>query len=793
MVFSAYCCARFVFKLTRAAHYSLLICFSAFFVVPVFAQACADESGADVSCQRESDPGTVRSPFNQFRHAGNPVDVISGAKQQREIDFQSIGSPLHLSRYYYSSRVDANTGFGAGWRHSYQVKLFLINDTHLRVQQASGRWTDFLLLESSASETVYMADSAHDGYIVNSNKPVWHLPDGRALHFNGSHLVHINYPNGDWLKLAYKPSGLSTVTDNKGRKLGFEYIESAQRLPEFSDTQTGLIPGHIQRVRLPSGDYLRYGYDADRNLRRVEHRDDDLRLYGYGLTDFPNHLTSIVSTRYSERSTRGWRYDESGRVIAYDAPQKQDSLRYEYVQSDALLNNGETLVEFENGRQRRYQWRNNPTTNKAEVVGVELRDCDECGLVRLSVAKPVKQTAQTVLDARSDKVDPSTAINVPPTVTNNNRMQPVPDSLDQSMAITIDGVDHEFRIEADRFGVVTDIGIGHTSLSELQDKWWEGDIERCDFKPLFQRTKTNPVPQVGCLEDLIYLVELLNELEDSAADHWLNDPSGMVRGGAEPSILQECMANPFESCEALHRDFQLAQLSACAYRVVVETCGSQWEVVTPESIGLSDELFNEDSFASLLFYNAETDEYVVAFRGTDDLKDWKDNLMQAKGDKSQQYNNAVELARKLHSYLPNAKISFTGHSLGGGLATAAALSINATASVFNPAALHPETAEALGLDYEDTNRLVSVTTVDGDLLTTLQEPKPDKKQRIKRVRAPGQHTKIAAPAQAWIQARKDEASLFARADGVILHAIDAVLETEETLLERVCDTTPERA
>jgi len=340
---------------------------------------------------------------------------------------------------------------------------------------------------------------------------------------------------------------------------------------------------------------------------------------------------------------------------------------------------------------------------------------------------------------------------------------------------------------------VINISIGNTSLSELKEQWREGLIERCDHTPLFERSLQTPKPVSACLEDLVYLVELQQQLDALSQNHGLPEVDELLRSANPAQSVTLCTRNPFASCADLERNFELAQLSSCAYVQFVPTCGSEWQAVPAASLGLPAQLFHDESFSGSLFYNATNDEYVLAFRGTDDLGDWKDNLLQASGHASHQYDAAIALAAAVQKALPKANLSLTGHSLGGGLASAAALSTNTSATVFNPAALHPDTAQALGLNFHDAQSLVNVTTVDGDLLTSIQEPAPDNSQWIQRYRAPGQHTMIAAPSATWIKEQQEAASFFVSARGIILHAIGAVLESTESLLMELCGITPERA
>lgn len=95
-------------------------------------------------------------------------------------------------------------------------------------------------------------------------------------------------------------------------------------------------------------------------------------------------------------------------------------------------------------------------------------------------------------------------------------------------------------------------------------------------------------------------------------------------------------------------------------------------------------------------------EYVMGFRGTQTPEDWIENLAQGTGQvgpgranptKNQSYKRAMELAKSVSrsAEQERATVSFTGHSLGGGMASAAAAATGMPASTFNAAGLHPNT------------------------------------------------------------------------------------------------------
>lgn len=82
----------------------------------------------------------------------------------------------------------------------------------------------------------------------------------------------------------------------------------------------------------------------------------------------------------------------------------------------------------------------------------------------------------------------------------------------------------------------------------------------------------------------------------------------------------------------------------------------------------------------------------MAFAGTDFTSwlDWKANLLQGMGYESAQYSHAIKIAKV------QGAITFTGHSLGGGLASAATIHTGGKGVVFNAAGLHDDTLGDFG-------------------------------------------------------------------------------------------------
>src|SRR5690554_6326543 len=134
-------------------------------------------------------------------------------------------------------------------------------------------------------------------------------------------------------------------------------------------------------------------------------------------------------------------------------------------------------------------------------------------------------------------------------------------------------------------------------------------------------------------------------------------------------------------------------------------------------------------------YQNDQDQYVVAFRGTDVWpagkgSDLDDNLGQGLGFETGQYKDAVALAEAANRVFGEGNVAVTGHSLGGGLASAAALATDMPGVTFNASGLSDQTLESLGFnpnavrdDAADSGQLRRYI-VNGDPLNAAQQDLP---------------------------------------------------------------------
>ena len=153
---------------------------------------------------------------------------------------------------------------------------------------------------------------------------------------------------------------------------------------------------------------------------------------------------------------------------------------------------------------------------------------------------------------------------------------------------------------------------------------------------------------------------------------------------------------------------------------------------------LNDDLVDEESGYYSAIYKDKRDgavKYIYVNRGTEGPpigfdKDGGSNVSQNLGKSSQQHAIAMRNAKRLKARIDKLNeengppykpitLSFSGHSLGGGLASAQALATNLPANVINPAGLHKNTLETVGADLSQANELINAYIVEGEILNAV--------------------------------------------------------------------------
>jgi len=111
-----------------------------------------------------------------------------------------------------------------------------------------------------------------------------------------------------------------------------------------------------------------------------------------------------------------------------------------------------------------------------------------------------------------------------------------------------------------------------------------------------------------------------------------------------------------------------------------------WKKADPADYGLDKkDLEPSGSGFRAAIYKADDGTTVLAFKGTESKEDWKNNFQQSLGFKSVYYDQAAAVGTTMKNNFGD-KFEITGHSLGGGLASAAALATGAPPPLSMPPA-----------------------------------------------------------------------------------------------------------
>ena len=174
---------------------------------------------------------------------------------------------------------------------------------------------------------------------------------------------------------------------------------------------------------------------------------------------------------------------------------------------------------------------------------------------------------------------------------------------------------------------------------------------------------------------------------------------------------------------------ELAQMAQAVYGTTAPPEG--WSVAAADQlaeIGLTPDMLTSPTsqFQAQVYVreiNGQT-SYTISFRGTQSRNDWVANGQQGLGLETDHYNRALEIGESV--VVPDgARVTMTGHSLGGGLASTAAIAAELDATTFNAAGLHDNTIDAAQtiaaadgqLDVPD----IRAVYVRGDILSLMQD------------------------------------------------------------------------
>ncbi|KVS19346.1 type VI secretion system Vgr family protein [Burkholderia multivorans] len=219
--------------------------------------------------------------------------------------------------------------------------------------------------------------------------------------------------------------------------------------------------------------------------------------------------------------------------------------------------------------------------------------------------------------------------------------------------------------------------------------------------------------------------------EQALALQWAEAQAMIAQGLASPDPATRAAAGKLANSLKAQ---QMAKLADHVYHPN-DPPPTGWKMVTndpealkafrlkPDNFHLNDSNFGAQMYTPDPKIFGDSMKPTIAFKGTQSLSpvgdDMTNNIAQGLGGESPYYRKAVTIGNRLEQGGISSNVDFTGHSLGGGMASAAAEASGSSAVTFNAAGLNPETVAQYGGTVQATN--ITAYRVDGDILTGLQE------------------------------------------------------------------------
>jgi YD repeat-containing protein len=251
--------------------------------------------------------GRERDPCDSV---GNPINVITGNKFQKETDFTgNSASPLEFTRYYNSKDV-AGTSFGSNWRHTYERSITFAKEgkgknaiQYARLKRQDGKGITFIDTGDG-----YRTDPDHEYDLVKRGGK-WELRtplDGIEVYDGKGKLISMTDIRGNIQSLKHQKGQLQSVTSGSGETIAFFYNDLDQlEQVEYSASNQDPVLGKTRTWT--------YGYTEGR-LTSISNPDGSQREYLYEDATFLNALTGIVDESGNRYAT--YEYDSNGNATS---------------------------------------------------------------------------------------------------------------------------------------------------------------------------------------------------------------------------------------------------------------------------------------------------------------------------------------------------------------------------------------------------------------------------------------------------------------------------------------------
>lgn len=694
----------------------LVFVFFSIFSTALLSSSCSPSAGSP-DCEGFTDIGSNFRMNNQQRHAGNPVDITTGNNYEGVLDFKTSDSFLMFKRHYNSLNAGFNIGLGPGWRSTYDVSLDFPESKSINVIQSDGRVIKFAASSQNidSKSNAFIPTNPADGIITRTgHSHEWKLPDGRKLHFKGPKLTTITFGNERSIFLYYKNSRLSTVTDELRRKIKFHYTDGNGLGNYISGSGYATFPGHIEKIELPDGSFIKYEYGTNRNLRNVTYPAGREITYTYKEGFYPGFLTS-KTVDGSTRST--WEYTRSGKVAHHERMHinGKSILHFSYPDQDLPPNRGITKVKDIYNTETTYFWQLDDQSDEPTIYAMKGDVCVGCPKPNLNEREIHTQASHNIeiipskmmetLASLEAKVLTKDDFGYPTKMSIYNRQTSKSEILEMTFDTT--GVPTSFKLTNDSFSASVEIGITNSveqntirSQGSLNQPDVNGDLAQFIERLLIINNRFRTSSQAD--------IQFTQPIDQELRSRVQQSGDTLVVNPGNPPLCQSDL-----DCEALEEAALYHYFAQCSYSRTLPCWPrypSGWRDVDPTRAGENRDtditsLLNHGQFSATVFINREENRIIIAYRGSIEIRDLMSGFSLASGGENYQGDMAIALALKIAQIYPDAQIETTGHSLGGGLAILAASSLDTNGVVFGSIGIDEQTAEHYDVPWETTNQI----------------------------------------------------------------------------------------
>ncbi|MEW8509081.1 MAG: hypothetical protein AB2598_20560, partial [Candidatus Thiodiazotropha sp.] len=281
---------------------------------------------------------------------GNPVDIFTGNKLQKEQHITSFGNNgISLSWYYNAQRKPVNTYWGPSvtnqplissgkpvWMHDYEKRLYFYeygirpviervhpadsNSLYL-VKMGENNWVDALGVVFPKMEERIEEPVERWKYTAPNGVTEYYDPQGRLIKQTDS--------QGRAILLSYADNKLSQVSNWKGHTLDFTYN----------------INGVLESVVDSTGHAYRYEFNGDGLLTSIifpdetptNDTDNPVRSFLYEDMVIPHALTGIIDE--NGQLAASWTYSGDGRAISSSHAGGADTTTFGYGTDSTTVTN----------------------------------------------------------------------------------------------------------------------------------------------------------------------------------------------------------------------------------------------------------------------------------------------------------------------------------------------------------------------------------------------------------------------------------------------------------------------